>query len=507
MEDLRLRSNPVKSFSVGGKILGKHSFPVLTSFLRELKPVYKDNRFQRIVWLGLVNFLSLLLLLSWCNVTESMGLLSYTYLIFFDTLCLCICALSIWVEQKKPNAHYTFGYERLEVLAVFVSTTFTLVNSIFIIRRSIWRWIQQAQIHTGLLIPGIVLAFLCHMLITYCMKNKGLNLVICASDSSWLQNRMSFFNQSLSHVVPGVTTNSWPRFNPFSLLGCTAGGILVLTTFLVDIFNYHSADALAGIFISFLICLTMYPLSAYSGKILLQGTPPHVKDLLDKCLREVSTLDGVLEFRNEHFWLLGFDKIVGTIHVRIRRDANEQIVLSHLLNKLSSMVTDITIQIFKDEWTWSSGTRQILGDHFLKFPTGSESYSLPTTVTTSVSSTEKEVILNPNLSYKNSYASAYTAPSTKTHDSKKTPGSYATIPLPPSLSSSHSPKSPVQEYSIDMTSEANLAQTHASYDTSPHSVRQVPYSLQSVSSTNKYNRELTINPLFTSKSDYVKYKS
>ncbi|GBM05047.1 hypothetical protein AVEN_60234-1 [Araneus ventricosus] len=109
MEDLRLRSNPIKSFSVGGKILGKHSFPVFTSLLRELKPVYKDNRFQRIVWLGLVNFLSLLLLLSWCNVTESMGLLSYTYLIFFDTLCLCICALSIWVEQKKPNALYTFG--------------------------------------------------------------------------------------------------------------------------------------------------------------------------------------------------------------------------------------------------------------------------------------------------------------------------------------------------------------------------------------------------------------
>ncbi|GIY29763.1 zinc transporter 6-A [Caerostris extrusa] len=344
------------------------------------------------------------------------------------------------------------------------------------------------------------------MMITYCMKNKGLNLVICASDSSWLQNRMSFFNQSLSHIVPGITASSWPRFNPLTLLGCTAGGILVLTTFLIDIFNYYSADAIAGICISFLICLTMSPLCAYSGKILLQGTPPHVKDLLDKCLREVSTLDGVLEFRNEHFWLLGFDKIVGTIHVRIRRDANEQVVLSHLLNKLSSMVTDITIQIFKDEWTWSSGTRQILNDHFLKFPPGSETYSLPTTVTTSVSSSEKETVLNP-LSFKNSYASTYSAPNTKTHDTKKSPSSYATIPLPPSLSSSYSPKSPAQDYSIDMNSDTSLVQTHMSYDTSLQSSRQIPYSLQSVPSTNKYNRELTINPLFNSKPDYVKYKS
>ncbi|GFX48575.1 zinc transporter 6-A [Trichonephila clavipes] len=507
MEELRLRSNSLKSFSINGKMLGKHTFSAFSSLLREFKPVYKDNRFQRIVWLGLINFLSLLLLLSWCNITKSMGLLSYTYLIFFDTLCLCICALSIWVEQKKPNAHYTFGYERFEVLAVFVSTTFSFISSIFIIRKSVWKWIQQTQIHTGLLIPGILIAFFCHMLITYCMKNKGLNLVVCACDSSWLQNRMSFFNQSLSHVVPGVTANSWPRFNPFSLLGCTAGGILILTTFLVDIFDYHSADAIAGIFISFLICLTMYPLSAYSGKILLQGTPPHVKDLLDKCLREVSTLDGVLEFRNEHFWLLGFDKIVGTIHVRIRRDANEQIVLSHLLNKLSSMVTDITIQIFKDEWTWSSGTRQILTDPFLKFPPGSESYALPTTTITSISNSDKDIGLNTSLSHKTAYTSTYSAPSTKTLESKKSPGSFATIPLPPSLSSSHSPKSIIQDFSIDMTSDVNFVQTHSLYDPKPQSFRQASYNLQSITGTNKYNRELTINPLFTSKSDNAKYKS
>ncbi|GIX66767.1 uncharacterized protein CDAR_498061, partial [Caerostris darwini] len=81
------------------------------------------------------------------------------------------------------------------------------------------------------------------------------------------------------------------------------------------------------------------------------------------------------------------------------------------------------------------------------------------------------------------------------------------IPLPPSLSSSYSPKSPAQDYSIDMNSDTSLVQTHMSYDTGLQSSRQIPYSLQSVPSTNKYNRELTINPLFNSKPDYVKYKS
>ena len=31
---------------------------------------------------------------------------------------------------------------------------------------------------------------------------------------------------------------------------------------------------------------------------------------LDKCLREASTLDGVLEFRNEHFWTIAFGTMV-----------------------------------------------------------------------------------------------------------------------------------------------------------------------------------------------------
>ena len=81
---------------------------------------------------------------------------------------------------------------------------------------------------------------------------------------------------------------------------------------------------------------------------------------LDKCLREASTLEGVLEFRNEHFWTLGYNDLVGSIHVRVRRDANEQVVLSHLTNRLSNLVSDLTIQVFKDEWSWQPSPSRLL---------------------------------------------------------------------------------------------------------------------------------------------------
>ena len=44
--------------------------------------------------------------------------------------------------------------------------------------------------------------------------------------------------------------------------------------------------------------------------IILQTAPEHILPLLDKSLREVSTLDGVLELKNEHFWTIAFGNYV-----------------------------------------------------------------------------------------------------------------------------------------------------------------------------------------------------
>lgn len=45
---------------------------------------------------------------------------------------------------------------------------------------------------------------------------------------------------------------------------------------------------------------------------------------------------------------------VGTLQVRVRRDADEQMVLAHVHNRLSNLVSELTIQIFKDDWSRSS---------------------------------------------------------------------------------------------------------------------------------------------------------
>ncbi|VEL06839.1 unnamed protein product [Protopolystoma xenopodis] len=83
----------------------------------------------------------------------------------------------------------------------------------------------------------------------------------------------------------------------------------------------------------------------FSGRILLQTTPTHLIGQLDKALREASTLDGVLELKSEHFWTVGFSHMAGSLTVRVRRDADEQLVLAHVTNQLSGLVQRLTVQV------------------------------------------------------------------------------------------------------------------------------------------------------------------
>ena len=45
----------------------------------------------------------------------------------------------------------------------------------------------------------------------------------------------------------------------------------------------------------------------------------------------------------------------------MRRDADEQLVLAHVYSRLSNIVSNLTIQVFKDDWTRAS-TFNIMGN-------------------------------------------------------------------------------------------------------------------------------------------------
>lgn len=355
IEDAKYQGQGTKYYTSGTIYPLASQRSLTTTFLKEISNITRLKQSKKIVAFLVFNIIVTSILLIWCHSTNSMALTAYTYLTIFDIFSLLICLLSLWVQMQKPTPAYSFGYERFEVLGVFASTMLAQLGSLFILKESVERMFIQPDIHTGRLMIATVFAFVAHFTLTYCINNRAMNHVVEASSSSWLQEHMTDMSESVCHILPGLSKLLLPRINPMALIGFTGGVALVITYILIDTKLYYSADTWAAVSIAIMTCGTMFPLSAYTGKILLQTTPSHLLSQLDKILREASTLDGVLEFRHEHFWTLSFGILAGSVQVRVRRDADEQMVLAHVYSRLSNMVNTLTIQIFKDDWTRASG--------------------------------------------------------------------------------------------------------------------------------------------------------
>ncbi|XP_048951297.1 zinc transporter 6 isoform X4 [Canis lupus dingo] len=287
--------------------------------LQEFRLVAADRRSWKILLFGAINLTCTGFLLMWCSSTNSIALTAYTYLTIFDLFSLMTCLISYWVMMKKPSPVYSFGFERLEVLAVFASTVLAQLGALFILKESAERFLEQPEIHTGRLLVGTFVALSFNLFTMLSVRNKPFAYVSEAASTSWLQEHVADLSRSLCGIIPGLSSIFLPRMNPFVLIDLAGAFALCITYMLIEINNYFAVDTASAIAIALMTFGTMYPMSVYSGKVLLQTTPPHVIGQLDKLIREVSTLDGVLEVRNEHFWTLGF----GTLRQRERERSRD----------------------------------------------------------------------------------------------------------------------------------------------------------------------------------------
>ena len=318
-----------------------------------LPTLLADNRCRTPVICAMFNSFLILFLQYLCDSTHSLAFRSLVFLAIFDLSSLMTCLVSIWVSRQPLDPVFSFGFSRCEVLSVFASTMLAMLGCFIVFKESVEHFIvpHSEELDPNLIMLGTSAAMVFHMFVTYGVKNPAMRHAIDTAPSSWLQEHVADVSRAVCAIVPGLDKILLPRINSVALFGISCAAMLAASTFLVTVTSYLILDNIAASLISFFMFVTMLPLGVYSAKILVQTTPSHVVGQLRKTLSEVSTLDGVLEFRNEHFWTIGFNNLCGSVQVRVRRDANEQMVLAHVLSRLSSTAANVTVQIFKDDWT------------------------------------------------------------------------------------------------------------------------------------------------------------
>ena len=321
-----------------------------TSVLKSIFYLIKASHSRSTMVLTIVTLIACLIVFTLAGQANSMALQAFCSLCIFDLLFIGTALLSAWIVENNNSkvrqkmqtmnnyqgsnnsmdsstalfiptqtvATFSYGTARFEVLAVFTSTMLSILGGFFILKESIEKYLENETIHPENMLVAAILTFCIHMIAIYFIPNQAFDHVIIASSSSWLQEHVSDMFQSVCHYVPGLSRLLLPRINPFALL-CWCGLSIVFTdSFLLRMGYSNFSDTLSSLLMAFMIFGTMVPMAIYSGKILLQTTPAPMIGQLDKCLHEASRLDGVLEFRDEHFWALSFGTLVGSLHVRCR---------------------------------------------------------------------------------------------------------------------------------------------------------------------------------------------
>lgn len=105
-----------KDFSKIGAGQGRIS-RLISSSVGWIKKITKDKNSRNLLLFLLLNFSFAFVELLYGMWTNSLGLISDSFHMFFDCTGLLAGLAASVIIQWKANEHYTYGYERAEVLA------------------------------------------------------------------------------------------------------------------------------------------------------------------------------------------------------------------------------------------------------------------------------------------------------------------------------------------------------------------------------------------------------
>ena len=284
-------------------------------------------------------FLFLLLNLSFAFIelfygywTNSLGLISDSFHMFFDCSGLLAGILATVVTRKKPNEKYSYGYVRAEVLAGFCNALFLLFTAGSIFFQAIERALEPPEVKHERLFVVSVLGFLVNLIGIYAFQHGHSH-----SGNSGGHNHSHSHSNHHHHHGHGHSHNDLPASNSHIMKGVflhiladTLGSVgVIVSSLLMQYFGWMIADPICSIFIAILITASIYPLIKDSYMILMQRQPVSLDHVLPQCYNKVMQLAGVYSVQEPHFWTLCSNTYVGGIKLEVSKSADHKYIIRH----------------------------------------------------------------------------------------------------------------------------------------------------------------------------------
>ncbi|XP_022930157.1 metal tolerance protein C2-like isoform X5 [Cucurbita moschata] len=258
------------------------------------------------------------------GVKDNSGLVSDAFHLTFGCGLLTFSLFSIAASRSKPDHVYTYGYKRLEVLAAFTNALFLLFLSFSLAVEALHAYIQDESEHKHYLIVSAVTNLTVNLIGVWFFRNYArINLVYRKAED------MNYHSICLHVLADSIRS----------------AGLILASWFLS--LGVQNAEVLCLGLVSVAVFMIVMPLFRATGGVLLQMVPPSIPtSALSKCLRQITSLEDVLEVTQARFWELVPGQVVGSLSLTIKKGTDNRQTLEFVHGVYHELgILELTVQI------------------------------------------------------------------------------------------------------------------------------------------------------------------
>ncbi|XP_012540878.1 zinc transporter 7 [Monomorium pharaonis] len=286
--------------------------------------------------------------------TNSLGLISDSFHMFFDCTGLLFGLAASVITKWRANDRYSYGYVRAEVLGGFVNGLLLLFIAVFIMSEAVERAIEPPEIKHERLFVVSVLGLIVNLVGIYAFQHghghghghhghghshshnhsHGGRGHQDHSHSHSQNHDYSLLNHNYDHHVEIESsfsgTNSQIMKGVFlHILADTLGSVgVIISAVLMQMFGWMIADSICSMLIAVLIVLSVVSLIKDSWEVLMQRQPVALDYILPQCYKKVTQIPGVYSMQEPHFWTLCSDVYVGCLKLEVAREVDPKSVVA-----------------------------------------------------------------------------------------------------------------------------------------------------------------------------------
>lgn len=307
--------------------------------------ILSDKDSRNLFFFLLLNFSFAFVELSYGMWTNSLGLISDAFHMFFDCSGLLAGLAASIITKWSPNERYTYGYVRAEILGGFVNGLLLMFVSFFILAEAVERAMEPPEVKHERLFVVSVLGFLVNLIGIFVFQHGGAGHGHShgGADSHGHSHGGHSHDGGTHHHDDGHGHSHNGVHHGHShggsgsqimqgvflhILADTLGSVgVIISSILMYYFGWMIADPICSMFIAILIFLSVLGLLKNSVEVLLQRTPQELDPVLPGCYQRIRMLPGVFSVQEQHFWTLCTGHFIGNIKLEVSAAADARYIV------------------------------------------------------------------------------------------------------------------------------------------------------------------------------------